>query len=180
MGVIYAAAMMVFMPIFGITHGAQPIVGYNYGARQYGRVKRTWELAVLAATAIAAAGFVMMIFFPAPVIRLFAPGDKELLKIGCRAMRLAAVMLPLIGFQIVSASYFQAVGKPRQAMLLMLSRQVLVLIPAVLILPNFFGLDGVWLALPTSDFLASLTTGACIYFELRHLNEGHQAALVAR
>ena len=180
MGVIYAVAMMVFMPIFGITQGAQPIVGYNYGARQFGRVKRTWQLAVLAATAIAVVGFLVMIFFPAQVIGLFAPRDEELLAVGCRAMRLAVIVLPLVGFQIVSASYFQSVGKPKQAMLLMLSRQVLLLIPAVLILPSFLGLDGVWLALPLSDFLASLVTGTCILFELRHLNGGHQAAVIGQ
>jgi len=174
---IYNVVDRIFMPIFGINQGAQPIVGYNYGARQYGRVKKTWQLAVLAATAIALTGFAAMMFFPAPVIRLFAPENEELLKLGCRAMRLAVIVLPLIGFQIVSASYFQAVGKPRQAMLLMLSRQVLLLIPAVLILPRFLGLDGVWLALPFSDFVASLITGACIFFELRHLEAGHQAAV---
>lgn len=177
MGIIYAGFMMTAMPIFGITHGAQPIVGYNYGAGKFGRVKRTWQLAVLAATMIALAGFTVMMFFPAQVIRVFNRDNEELLKVGCRAMRLAVMMLPLIGFQIVSASYFQAVGKPKQAMLLMLSRQVLLLIPAVLILPRFLGLDGVWLALPISDFLASLTTGTCIFFELRHLDERHQALL---
>jgi Na+-driven multidrug efflux pump len=177
MGIIYAGFMMTAMPIFGITHGAQPIVGYNYGARKFGRVKQTWQLAVFAATMIALAGFTVMMFFPASVIRVFNRDNEELLKVGCRAMRLAVMMLPLIGFQVVSASYFQAVGKPKQAMLLMLSRQVLLLIPALLILPRFFGLDGVWLALPLSDFLASLTTGTCILFELRHLDERHRALL---
>lgn len=178
MGVIYAVAMMVFMPIFGLNQGAQPIVGYNYGARLFGRVKNTWELAVLAATGIGVVGFLVMLIFPSPVIRLFAPGDEELLRLGCGAMRLAAIGLPLVGFQVISASYFQAVGKPKQAMLLMLSRQVLLLIPAVLILPHFFGLDGVWLALPISDFLASMLTGICIVVELQHLGRGHQVSVV--
>jgi len=102
--------------------------------------------------------------------------DTALLTLGCRAMRLAGIMLPVTGFQIVSAGYFQAVGKPRQAMLLMVSRQVLLLIPAVLLLPGFFGLDGVWLALPTSDCLACLITGGCIFLELRRLNDARNAA----
>jgi Na+-driven multidrug efflux pump len=88
---------------------------------------------------------------------------------------MAGIMLPMVGFQIVSAGYFQAVGKSKQAMLLMVSRQILALIPAVLLLPRFFGLDGVWLALPASDFVASLITGVCISFELRRLN-GAQGA----
>jgi len=176
MGVIYAVAMIILMPIFGINQGTQPIVGYNYGARKFGRVKRTWKSAVFAATGIALLGFLVMMFFPAQVIRLFNPTDTALLKLGCRAMRIAGIMLPVVGFQIVSAGYFQAVGKPKQAMLLMVSRQILVLIPAVLLLPRFFGLDGVWLALPTSDFLACLITGTFIFFELRHLNDGRNGA----
>lgn len=177
MGVIYAVAMMVFMPIFGINQGTQPIVGYNYGARKFRRVKRTWQAAVFAATGISLLGFLVMMVFPGQVIRLFDPTDPALLKLGCRAMRMAGIMLPVVGFQIVSAGYFQAVGKPKQAMLLMVSRQILVLIPAVLLLPKFFGLDGVWLALPASDSLACLITGVCICFELRRLNDAQDAGM---
>ena len=89
-------------------------------------------------------------------------------------MRLSMLMLPIVGFQIVSASYFQAVGKPKISMLLSLSRQVLLLIPAVLILPRFFGLDGVWAALPTADACSSILTGLCLFLELRHLQRRHE------
>ena len=85
-------------------------------------------------------------------------------------MRLSTAMLPLVGFQIVCAGYFQAVGKPAQAMFLTLSRQVLLLIPAVLILPHFFGLDGVWMSLPVADLGSSVLTGACLLLEFRHLH----------
>ena len=169
MGILYAMFMMVFMPIFGINQGAQPIIGYNYGAKRFDRVKKALELAVLAATGIAAVGFGAMMLFPGQVIRLFNRQDPSLLALGTHAIRISTIMLPLIGFQIVSASYFQAIGKPRTAILLMLSRQVLLLIPAALILPLFFGLDGVWAALPTSDFGASLLTGICLLVELREL-----------
>jgi Na+-driven multidrug efflux pump len=83
------------------------------------------------------------------------------------------MMLPLVGFQIVSASYFRAIGKPKEAMLLLLSRQVLLLIPAALILPLFWGLDGVWAALPASDFGASLLTAIYLLVELRELRASH-------
>lgn len=169
MGILYAMFMMVAMPIFGINQGAQPIIGYNYGARRFDRVKKTLELAVLAATGLAVVGFGVMMLFPCQVIRLFNRQDQSLLALGTHAIRISTLMLPLVGFQIVSASYFQAVGKPKKAMLLMLSRQVLLLIPAALILPLFFGLDGVWAALPTSDFGASLLTGICLLVELREL-----------
>jgi putative MATE family efflux protein len=169
MGILYAMFMMVAMPVFGLNQGAQPIIGYNYGARQFNRVKRTLEITILAATAVMLVGFGVMMVFPAEVIGLFNRNDKALSTLGAHAIRLSTLMLPLVGFQIVSASYFQAIGKPKTAMLLMLSRQVLLLIPAVLILPCFFGLDGVWMALPTSDFLASLLTGICLLAELREL-----------
>jgi len=173
MGVLYAMFMMVAMPIFGLNQGAQPIIGYNYGAERFDRVKKTLELAILAGTGIAVVGFGVMMLFPAQVIRLFNDEDQALLALGTHAIRIATIMMPLVGFQIVSASYFQAIGKPKTAMLLMLSRQVLLLIPAALILPLFFGLDGVWAALPASDFGASLLTGICLLVELRELKANH-------
>jgi Na+-driven multidrug efflux pump len=173
MGVLYAMFMMVAMPIFGLNQGAQPIIGYNYGAERFDRVKKTLELAILAGTGIAVVGFGVMMLFPAQVIRLFNDEDQALLTLGTRAIRIATIMMPVVGFQIVSASYFQAIGKPKTAMLLMLSRQVLLLIPAALILPLFFGLDGVWAALPASDFGASLLTGICLLVELRELKANH-------
>ena len=131
MGVIYSMFMMVLMPIFGINQGVQPIIGFNYGAERFDRVKKTLELAIPAATSITLLGFGVMMFFPAEVIRLFNPKDPAMLELGTHALRIATMMLPLVGFQVVSASYFQAIGKPKQAMFLMLSRQVLLLIPAV-------------------------------------------------
>lgn len=169
MGVIYATFMLILMPIFGVNQGVQPIVGYNYGARKFDRVKKAWGLAAIAASTISTAGFVVTMFFPAVVFQIFSPKDEQLLQLGAHAMRVSGAMLPLIGFQIVSASYFQAVGKPRQAILLMLSRQVLLLIPAVIVLPRFLGLDGVWLAMPAADIIASMITAPFIYFEMRSL-----------
>ncbi len=169
MGILYAIAMMVAMPIFGINQGAQPIIGYNYGARRFDRVKKTLELAILAATALTLLGFSVAMLFPVQVIRLFNGQDEALLTLGIHAIRMSTVMLPVIGFQIVGASYFQAIGKPLEAMFLTLSRQVLLLIPAALILPRFFGLDGVWAAQPASDFGAFVITALCLLLESRRL-----------
>jgi len=179
MGVIYAVVMMIAMPIFGINQGAQPIIGYNYGAGKFDRVKKTLQTAILAATAIVLAGYFIAMLLPARVVALFDPRDEALIGLGTHAMRICVLMLPLVGFQIVSASYFQAVGKPRQAMFLMLSRQVLLLIPAVLILPHFFGLNGVWAALPTADLGSSVLTALWLLPELRHLHERHVAGMIA-
>jgi Na+-driven multidrug efflux pump len=173
MGIIYAAVMMVAMPIFGINQGVQPIIGFNYGAERFDRVKKTLLTAVLLASSIAVLGFVAAVGFPVHVIRLFDPKNPRLVDLGSHAMRVSLMMLPLIGFQIVSASYFQAVGKPKHALLLMLSRQVLLLIPAILILPHFFRLEGVWLAMPCADLGSSLLTAVCLMAELRHLHARH-------
>jgi putative MATE family efflux protein len=175
MGILYALFMLIGMPIFGINQGAQPIIGYNYGACRFDRVKKTLEMAVLAATTLTVLGFAVMMLFPAQVIRIFDPRDAGLIALGTHTIRIAVAMLPLVGFQMVSSSYFQAVGKPREALLLLLSRQLLILIPAVLLLPLWFGLDGVWAALPTADLLSSLLTGTCLMLELRHLGRRQSA-----
>jgi putative MATE family efflux protein len=169
MGIMYGIVMFMFMPIFGLNQGAQPIIGFNYGARKYDRVKKTLVLAIVTATAIVMVGFFVTRFFPGALIRLFSGDNPELVDLGSRAMRMFLLMMPVIGFQIVSANYFQAVGKPRPAMILSLSRQVLILIPALLILPRFFGLDGVFIAGPVADLTSAILTGTWLLFELRSL-----------
>jgi Na+-driven multidrug efflux pump len=133
------------------------------------------KTAVLAASAIAFFGFLIMMLVPAQVVRLFNPGDVPLQVLTVHAMRICVLMMPLVGFQVVSTGYFIAVGKPRESMLVSLSRQILFLIPAVLILPNFFGLNGVWASIPTADLSSSLLTGVLLFLELRRLgNSGRR------
>jgi putative MATE family efflux protein len=178
MGIMYGIVMFIFMPVFGLNQGAQPIIGFNYGARKYDRVKKTLLLAITAATGIVLVGFFVTRFFPGALIRLFSGDNPELVALGSRAMRIFLMMMPVIGFQIVSANYFQAVGKPRPAMILSLSRQVLILIPALLILPRLFGLDGVFVAGPVADLASAILTGTWLLFELRSL--GRDASREAR
>ncbi len=177
MGIVHSVAFFIAMPIFGLNQGAQPIIGYNYGARNYDRVKRTLQLAVLCATVMCVTGFVVVMMYPEPLIRLFNDRDADLLQLGTHAIRICLAMVPIIGFQIVSASYFQAVGKAKIALFLGLSRQVLLLIPAILIWPHFLGLDGVWIAIPTADLCSSILTGTWLLFELRHLRDRHAESI---
>ena len=179
MGIVFAVVIMILMPVFGINQGSQPVIGYNYGARRFDRVKKALQTAVLAATCIVVAGFSAVMLFPSQVIGLFDRDDAALAALGTHAIRICLAMLPIVGFQTVSANYFQAVGKPRQAIFLSLSRQVLLLIPAVLVLPHFFGLDGVWLALPAADLASSLLTAAWLAMEMRHLAARHSETLAA-
>ncbi|MCK8058932.1 MULTISPECIES: MATE family efflux transporter [unclassified Fusibacter] len=173
MTVINAIAIFFLMPIFGINQGSQPIIGFNYGAKAFDRVKKTLLLAILAGTALSSFGFLLTQFWTTGLISLFN-NDPALVDLASKGMKLFLSMLPVIGFQIISANYFQAVGKAPKAMFLSLLRQVLVLIPLLILLPQFIGLTGVWLAGPTADFTASVVTAIFLFNELRHLEDSHE------
>jgi putative MATE family efflux protein len=156
-GIIFRLLMFLFMPLNGITQGLQPIVGFNYGARQFGRVRQSIKIASVWATCAATAAFIVLLAFPEFFIRCFT-SDPDLVASGVNALRCALFCLPLAGYQIIGGGVFQALGKAIPALLLTLSRQVLILIPLVIILPNFFGLNGVWYAFPVSDAASFLIT----------------------
>ncbi len=172
MTVINAIVIFFLMPIFGINQGTQPIIGYNYGAKEYKRVKQALKLAITAATVICLFGFVLTQFFTVNLIKIFN-SDPELLKVASYGMKVFLSMMPLLGAQIVSANYFQAVGKAPKAMFLSLLRQVIVLIPLLIILPKFYGLKGVWFAGPIADAVAFVVTALFLFLEMRHLEDSH-------
>jgi putative MATE family efflux protein len=176
MGIVNSVMMLILMPVFGINQGAQPIIGYNYGAQQFDRVRKALKLAIAAATLVTSAGFVVIQLFPRWIIQLFNR-EQDLVTLGATALRTFMIFLPIVGFQIVGANYFQATGKPKQAMILSLSRQVLVLLPALLLLSNFFGLQGVFMAGPLADLISSVITGTWLYYELKHLDRRHREGI---
>ena len=180
MGIVFSLNTLIFLPIIGIQEGSQPIIGYNYGAEKYSRVKRVLKYASLAATAIACLGWIITRIFSVQLISLFNHHDKALLIFGSHAVIIVLISLPVIGFQIIGSGYFQAVGKPMRSMLLSFSRQLLLLVPALLILPRFFGLQGVLWAGPLSDIISALLTGWCIYLEFRQLNLKHRQTLAPK
>ncbi|MFA7532843.1 MAG: MATE family efflux transporter [Tissierellaceae bacterium] len=172
MAVINSVAMMVMMPVFGINQGSQPIIGFNYGAKNYDRVKETLKYSIIAAITLTSLGFVLTQFFPVKLYQLFISKNgnlTEISRIGVPGMRTYLAMFPIIGFQVVSSNYFQATGKPKQSMFLSLSRQVLILIPALIILPRIFGLTGVWMAGPLADFIASVLTAFFVLRSIKNL-----------
>ncbi|MDD4172115.1 MAG: MATE family efflux transporter, partial [Syntrophomonas sp.] len=140
-------------------------------ARQYKRVRSTWKMAVWAGTGIALAGYLAIHIWPGQLVGLFSENDTALTAMTTHAMMIYMALIPVVGFQIVSSTYFQAVGKPRQAAVLSLSRQVLFFIPLLLILPRFWGVEGAWRAAPMADLLAVCLTATLIYFEMRNLKE---------
>lgn len=173
MGVINRCAMMLLMPLFGINQGAQPIIGYNYGAKKYDRVKKTLKLAAISATLICVFGFIVAEVFSHQIMSLFNK-DRELIEIGTHGIRIFLLMLPIVGVQIIITNYFQSVGKASKAILLSLTRQVLFLIPLVMILPAFLGLDGIWAAGPVSDFSSFLLAVILLNKEFRYLQTKHE------
>ena len=179
MGIVNSITTLIIMPIFGINQGAQPIIGYNYGAKKYDRVKEAYKLSVIAATAIVILGWIITRIFPEQMVYMFNSKDKELISFGTFAIKRFLMFLPIVGFQIVSSNYFQAVGKPLHSALLGLSRQVLVLIPALIILPQFYGLNGILSAGPLSDVVSSLITGVFIFIEMRKLDTHHKETLLS-
>ncbi|HAX98189.1 MAG TPA: MATE family efflux transporter [Candidatus Atribacteria bacterium] len=174
MGIIHSINMLLLMPLFGINHGAQPIVGYNYGAQQFDRVKETVKIASLAATGVVIVGFVLIMAFPQGFIMLFNKTDQELISMGVKALRIIQLMLPVVGFQVVGSGYFFAVGKAKEAMFLSLSRQMLILIPLVIILPRFMGLIGIFVSIPISDGLSFILTAILLNIEFKKLDQQHK------
>ncbi len=167
-GILMSVVTFLVMPAMGISQGAQPIIGYNFGAQKIKRVKETLTLSILSATGIVTLGFAVSKIWPAQIIGLFTE-SSELIKLGCHAMEIFFKLLPLVGMQMISSSYFQAVGKPTQATVLGLSRQVFIFITLLLILPHFWGLEGVWWSSPFSDLGAFVLTGLWLWHEIRCL-----------
>ncbi len=165
---------LAVMPILGISYGFSTIASFNYGAKLYARVKRVFNEAILWTTIIATIGFIATMFFPRYLLGIFS-NDPELISMGVLPMRIIVVLLPILGFLIVGGVIFQSIGKPLPALIIEFSRQVIFLIPAILILPLFFGVNGVMLSWPVSDFLSFLVTGVFVLLELKILNKSIKA-----
>jgi len=161
-GILHRIMMFALMPGMVIGHGLQPILGFNYGARRFDRALKVIRIAVTYASAISIVAFIVLYFFPEPFLRVFTT-DTELVDVSIYAARRVFLVMPLIGLMMVGQLIFQAIGKVIQAIVASLSRSVLFLLPAVLIFPRFWGIDGVWLAFPVTDVLTvSLTAGLLI------------------
>lgn len=170
MGVIMSVSMLILMSVFALNMASQPIVSFNVGAKDYRRVKETLMLTLKIATAISLGGGLLVELFPGTIAHMFNRDNQEFLAITERALRLVMLMYPLIGFQIVVSNFFQATGNAWKSALLSMLRQVIALIPLLIFLPKYFGLDGVWLAFPFADTISAI---ACAFFlakEIKRLN----------
>lgn len=167
-GVFVTVTAFVCATIIGICQGMQPIVGYNYGAGLYRRLRRTFILAAAVATLICLLGFIASLTVPDSMAGVFLNNDDLIHSTG-RALTLAMSMFWMVGFQIVATTFFQSIGQARKSIFLSLTRQVLFLIPMLLLLPRIYGIEGIWLSFPASDILAFLVTLTMIIIQLRKL-----------
>lgn len=154
-GIVNSLVIMVVMVVLGLNQGTQPIVGYNFGAKQYDRMFKTLKISIVAATILTTFGFVMGMFFSRVSVRFFTT-DEELINIASNALKLITILFSLVGFQIVISNFFQSIGKAKISIFLSMTRQFIFLIPMILIMPHFFGLNGAWLAMPISDGLSAI------------------------
>jgi putative MATE family efflux protein len=164
-GIISRMLMFALFPILGITHGFLPIAGYNYGAENYNRVKETISISIKYAAVLATFIFILILVFAKPIVSVFT-NDADVIAETPDALRWVFAATPIIALQLIGAAYFQAAGKAIPALLLTLSKQGFFLIPLVLILPNYFGIFGVWVAFPIADILSTIITA---YFLRREM-----------
>ena len=168
MAIVTSICSIFIMPIFGLNQGAQPIIGFNYGAKNYSRVKKTYMYSLIGSTIILVLSFIFIQVFPHLAVGMFNK-DPELTDITISGMRIFLLSMPIIGIQMTASNYYQAVGKSTKAMIIGLTRQVIFLIPCFIILPKFFGLTGVWAAGPIADTLAVIVSLIAIIIEMRSL-----------
>ena len=168
-GIVMKVNSILMAVIIGISQGTQPIVGFNYGAKSYERVRQTLRLSLSYGLAVSIIGWACFQLFTAPILSLFGTGDPLYFEFAIHFMKIFLSLTCVISIQIISSGYFSAVGKPLKGMVLSLTRQVLFFIPLVLILPHFLGLDGIMYSAPVADGVAFIVSLIFVLREWKHL-----------
>ena len=169
-GIANSIAMIFIMFVIGLNQGMQPIAGYNYGAQQYGRMMRVVKLSIITAICIMLTGWALAMFAPYYCARMFTK-DPELVKGSIKAIQIIMMMYPFIGCQMVITNFFQCIGKVKISIFLSLSRQLLFLLPLLVLLPNFYGINGVWASMPTSDLISVIVAISIMTVYLRRFKK---------
>lgn len=165
-GIVNRLVFIVVMIVMGLNQGMQPIAGYNFGAKLYDRVNKVLKLTIIYATCVTTFGFLVGMLAPNLVVGIFT-SDAELTELSATGLRITVMFFPIIGFQMVTSNFFQSIGMAGKAIFLSLTRQMLILLPCLLILPHFFGVAGVWYSMPVSDLLASLIALVMLVYQFR-------------
>lgn len=177
-GISNRLIMFIVFVVIGLNQGMQPIAGYNYGAGRMDRLISVVKLTIIFATMVTMAGFVVGVFFPEPCVALFAKDAPELIAEAAHGFSIVVLFFPFVGMQIVSTAFFQSIGMAGKSIFLSLTRQMLFLLPLLLILPHFFQrpTDGVWWAAPISDAMASILSAILLATQFRKLREKQMTA----
>ncbi len=161
-GIVNRLMFICVMIVMGITQGMQPIAGYNYGAQQYHRVNEVLKLAIWGATAVTTFTFLVGELIPELTVSIFTT-DEGLISRAAEGFRIAVLVFPIVGFQMVTSNFFQSIGMANKAIFLSLTRQLLFLLPCLIILPTFMGAAGIWWSMPASDLAASIVAAILLY-----------------
>jgi putative MATE family efflux protein len=165
-GIVNRVSFLFAMIVMGLNQGMQPIAGYNFGARNFKRVNEVLKLTIFMAMGIMAVGFIIGEFFPHAASSIFTT-DQTLIRLSVEGLRIVFVFYPIVGFQMVTTNFFQSIGMAGKAIFLSLTRQLLFLLPFLLILPTFYGLKGVWYSMPAADFLATIVAAYMLFVNFR-------------
>ena len=161
-GIVNRLVFICVMIVMGLNQGMQPIAGYNFGAQQFHRVNEVLKLTIKGATIITCATFLIGMLIPELTVSIFTT-DEELIRRAATGFRITVLVFPIVGFQMVTSNFFQCIGMAGKAIFLSLTRQLLFLLPCLIVLPLFIGADGIWWSMPISDFVASLVAGVMLY-----------------
>ena len=159
-GIVHKMTFIFVMIVMGFTQGMQPIAGYNYGAKAYDRVTKVLKITIALATGVTTLAFVIGEFCPGAVARIFT-SDEQMIEMAVVGMRYNCLLFPIVGFQMVTGNFFQSIAQPGKSIFLSLNRQLLFLVPFIIIFPHFWGINGVWASLPASDLVSSVIS-ACL------------------
>ncbi|MDR1919916.1 MAG: MATE family efflux transporter [Tannerellaceae bacterium] len=167
-GIVNRIMFLFGMVIMGLNQGMQPIAGYNFGAQRFDRVAKVTKLTIYWAVGVSAFGFLVCQLFPTYITRMFTT-DAELIRVAVFGLHIVFALFPIVGFQMVATNFFLSIGMSKQAIFLSLTRQLLFLIPCLILLPRFFGILGVWVSLPAADLISSALTAFMLARQFRKL-----------
>ena len=171
--IVNRIALLFIMFVNGLNQGMQPIVGYNYGAKLYDRVLKILRMGIGLGVAITTTGFLCAELMPRVIAGFFADGStpmgRELIELAAHAMRVVMMAMPIVGFQIVAANFFQSIGKPQRAIALSITRQVIFLVPLLIFMPRVWGIEGVWYCMPIADVASAILAGVLLALQVRKL-----------
>lgn len=165
MGIGFRMLSLIQMPIIGINQGFSTIASFNYGAQLHNRVRRVLAVSAIWVTAIGVAGSLVIMLFTRQILGFFS-SSPLLINMGIEPLRIIMMFLPFLGVQILGGGLFQAIGKPAPALIITMLKQIIFLVPAIILLPMVLGLKGVWFSIPVADFLSVIVTVVWIYKEM--------------